>query len=155
MQNPLKDLTAPAQSVPFSAQAAVGVFLAYIFLVIGGGVSLFTGFLGEVSLHFEGLIPLSGALVIFLSERANRFVRFHAAQALVIGGAWIVVQLVFGILESIDALYRVIFYLDQFLYIAFILLVVYTLYRAAYRSEIYKLPVIGGIAQSLIGGPVV
>lgn len=86
-------------------------------------------------------------LVMFLLEPENRFVRFHAVQSMIVFGAlsvlWFIVWLPFrytwfGFYNVIGTIFGVI---------AFILWVV--LMVKAYQGTMYKLPVVGDLAEKL------
>lgn len=160
-QQIVTNFKAPARTIPFSAQAAVPVFLSYIFLVVAGARPLLllnggysylgVNYGGSVSLDLVGLVPLIGALVVFLLEKTNSFVKFQAAQALVLGIAWVVLEFIIGLLQSVNALYSLMYYLNSILFVAYAALIAYTIYRTAYKSEVYQLPGIGSLAQSMSG----
>lgn len=81
----------------------------------------------------------------------NRFVRFHAFQALFLGFAGIVVAVALQIMTSILALIPVIGWLiDGLLWIAYgmaiVMLVVMLTYKA-YNGEQYGVAVIGNLAR--------
>ena len=160
IQNVMNSFTAPAQTVQFNPQSAVAIFLAYIFLVIFGPTPILNltnigsiyGLNGgsvDVSFNFAGVLPIAGALIVFLLEKNNSFVRFHAAQALVFSIAWLILGFIIGLLEAVNT--RIFLYLGEFLFIAYVFIVAYVIYRAAYKSEVYKLPVVGNLAQSMAG----
>jgi uncharacterized membrane protein len=99
------------------------------------------------------------SLVFFLIEKTSRLVRFHAMQALLFGGVWVVVGLAFRVLSLLgdialgDAL-GVIFF---FGWIAVRLLVAVVLLGflimaaiKAYQGQYYKLPIIGNIAWNIV-----
>ncbi|MEO6120110.1 MAG: DUF4870 domain-containing protein [Terriglobales bacterium] len=89
-------------------------------------------------LAYVTIIP---AIVFLLIEPYNRnkFVRFHSFQCLFFAGAYIALQIVFGILP-------ILWILLPFLYLAalvvWILLVV-----KAYQGQKFKLPVLGDLAE--------
>lgn len=153
--SPVANFTAPARTVPFSAQASVGIFLAYSFLLIGATGAAFS-VLGSLSLLgvITAAAALMGAVAVFTTEKSNNFIRFHAAQALILGIAWIVIELILGILAGSIALYTPIAYIHSILFVGYAFVIAYTIYRAACRSEVYQLPVIGPLAQNM-SGPVV
>ena len=85
-------------------------------------------------------------LIIFLLEKENKFVRFHALQSIVTFGAFTVLWIVFSILtyiRYIGTLFEVLNILSGIL--AFVLWVV--LMVKAYQGERYKLPVAGDLAE--------
>jgi uncharacterized membrane protein len=87
-------------------------------------------------------------LIMFLLEPENRFVRFHAVQSMITFGAlsvlWFIVWLPFrytwfGFYNVFGSIFGII---------AFILWVV--LMVKAYQGAMYKLPVIGDLAERLL-----
>jgi uncharacterized membrane protein len=113
-------------------------------------------------------IPIIG-LIFFFVEKTNRFVKFHAAQAILIAVAWIIVNIVLGFIESffrvgasvattsagagaslgIAALFGCIGFLIG---LAFLSLLVWGLVNG-FTSKYVKFPVIGDIAEQWAGGP--
>jgi uncharacterized membrane protein len=95
------------------------------------------------------------SLVFFLTEKTSRFVRFHALQGLLFGGLWVAIGFVFGILQAILNAADVGILGVGLLGIRAIIglaLIVFLIIAAikAYQREIYKLPVIGDIAENII-----
>lgn len=84
---------------------------------------------------------LTGIIFLFL-EKENRFVRFHAMQALVVFLALFVLSLVVGWIPIIGLLSPVIFLLAVILWI---LLMV-----KAFQGEMYKLPWAGEFAEKQV-----
>ncbi len=81
-------------------------------------------------------------LIIFLIEKDNKLVRFHAAQSIVIFGALSIFQVIFGYGFILGAgLFRL-------LYLAALVLWVLLLVKA-WNREYYKLPIVGDIAENL------
>lgn len=101
--------------------------------------------------------PITG-LIIFLIEERNEFVRFHAAQSLVVfGGLWILAIAVsmfstflwafngFFIL-MFDLLFSLIWFVVA---LATVILWIYLMIRA-YQGETPRIPVAAGIADDLV-----
>lgn len=99
------------------------------------------------------------SLIFFIIEKTNRLLRFHAMQALIYGGVWIVVGVAFKILSVIVDLALG----DTFGFFAFwgllavrllvgLGLLVFLILAAikAYQGQYYKLPVIGNIAWGIV-----
>lgn len=99
--------------------------------------------------------PVTG-LVFFLIEKANRVVRFHAAQALVYSGAAVVLWIVLMIVQFI--LWRISWALGNLfsmltLLVALGLVAVWVLLLVkGYSGERWKLPVLGEMAERLAAG---
>ena len=83
-------------------------------------------------------------LVFFLMEKENRFVRFHAMQSLLTFGGLTVLYMVLGFIPVIGWLLIPVVGLVQV--ILWVLLMV-----KAYQGELFKLPVVGDMAERQIG----
>jgi len=99
------------------------------------------------------------SLVFFLMEKTNRLLRYHAMQALLYGGVWIVVGIVFRLLMVIvdvalgDTLGFFGFWglLLVRLFVALVLLLFLILAAIkAYQGQYYKLPIIGDFAWKIV-----
>ncbi len=99
------------------------------------------------------------SLVFFLIEKTSRLLRFHAMQALLYGGVWIVVGIVFRILSMVAdiALGDTLGVLVVFGWLAVRLLVAlvqlaFLIIAAikAYQGQYYKLPILGNIAWDIV-----
>lgn len=78
-------------------------------------------------------------IIFLIIEKENRFVRFHAVQSIVVFGAFTIVDIVIGMLPITGLIISLLGIL------AFILWIV--LMYKAYKGEMYKLPIAGGIAE--------
>ncbi len=99
------------------------------------------------------------SLVFFLIEKTSRLLRFHAMQALLYGGVWIVVGIVFRILSMVadialgDTLGIFVFFgwLAVRLLVALVLLAFLIIAAIkAYQGQYYKLPILGNIAWGIV-----
>jgi len=99
------------------------------------------------------------SLVFFLIEKTSRLLRFHALQALLYGGVWIVVGIVFRVLSMLadvalgDTLgvFVVFGWLAVRLLVALVLLVFLIVAAIkAYQGQYYKLPILGNIAWNIV-----
>ncbi len=99
------------------------------------------------------------SLVFFLIEKTSRLLRFHAMQALLYGGVWVVVGIVFRILSMVadialgDTLGVFVFFgwLAVRLLVALVLLVFLIIAAIkAYQGQYYKLPILGNIAWGIV-----
>jgi uncharacterized membrane protein len=93
-------------------------------------------------------------LVFFLIEKENKFVRFHAAQSLVVFGALTVLQIALGIFSGILVAIHLYVLLPVFtmLYplIGLAGLVLWILLMVkAYQGEMFKLPIAGDMAEKM------
>ena len=98
--------------------------------------------LGLLSYLFS---PIS-ALIIFLLEKRNRFVRFHALQALFLAGALIVLEIVSGILVHIPFIGLAFACLSVIAYLGAFVLWIFMMVQA-YQGKMLKLPIIGEQAE--------
>jgi uncharacterized membrane protein len=95
------------------------------------------------------------SLVFFLIEKTNRLLRFHAMQALLYGGVWIVVGVAFRVLSTVltigdmDILIWGLF-LVRILVALFLLIFLILAAIKAYQGQYYKLPIIGDIAWNIV-----
>jgi uncharacterized membrane protein len=94
------------------------------------------------------------SLVFFLTEKTNRFVRFHALQGLLYGALWIVVGILFGILgAALQAADMGILNIGLLAVRAVVglVLIVFLIIAAikAYQRQMYKLPLIGDLAENM------
>ncbi len=112
--------------------------------------------LGKTSLGIDanvaGLLSYLGGfvtgIIFFILEKKNRFVRFHAMQSLMTFGALAVFQIAVGFLPFLQ------FILPLLSIAGFVLWVI--LMVKAYQGEMFKLPVVGDMAEQQIsssGGP--
>jgi uncharacterized membrane protein len=97
------------------------------------------------------------SLVFFLTEKTSRFVRFHAMQGLLFGGLWVAIGIVFAILSRLlmvaDMGILTLGLLGIRVVIGLVLLVLLILAAVkAFQHQMYKLPVIGDIAENIVKG---
>jgi len=79
-------------------------------------------------------------LIFYLIEKENKFVRFHAFQALVTFGALTVLTIILGFIPVIG------WALIPILYIAELVLWIVLMVKA-YQGEMFKLPIAGDMAE--------
>ncbi len=91
--------------------------------------------------YFLGVI--TGVLFFLLSDE-NEYVKFHASQSIIIFIALFIVGTVSGWIPLVGGLLSII------VSIASLLLWLLLMYKA-YSGEMYKLPVVGDLAESLAG----
>jgi uncharacterized membrane protein len=92
------------------------------------------------------LVPVIGALIIFLMEKQNRFVRFHAMQALLCSAAVVVVEIVLGVLGAIPILGFVLCFISPFIGLAFVVGWIILMINA-FQGKYFKLPIVGDYAE--------
>lgn len=99
------------------------------------------------------------SLVFFVMEKTNRLLRYHAMQALIYGGVWIVVGIAFRFLMIIvnialgDTLGFFGFWglLLVRMFVALVLLFFLILAAIkAYQGQYYKLPIVGELAWKIV-----
>ena len=82
-------------------------------------------------------------IVFFVMEKENKFVRFHAMQSIIVGGA---ITVVYIILSILGIFVHFIWILSLLLgLLTFVLWLVMML--QAYQGKMFKLPVAGDIAE--------
>jgi uncharacterized membrane protein len=96
------------------------------------------------------------SLVFFIIEKTNRLVRFHAMQALLFGGVWVVVGIAFRILSSVLYLGDLGFFMFwgllgvRILVGLFLLAFLIMAAIKSYQGQYYKLPIIGDVAWNIV-----
>ena len=97
--------------------------------------------------NIAGLLCYLGAwvtgIVFLIIEKKSQFVRFHAAQSLIVFG-------VLGILEIIFSRLWFLWFISALLGVLGFVLWVVLMYKA-YQGETYKLPIVGDIASGIAG----
>jgi uncharacterized membrane protein len=82
-------------------------------------------------------------IIFFVLEKKSHFVKFHAAQSLVVFGALSIVSFVLNFIPFVRWLNLLLGLLGLFLW-------VFLMYKA-YQGEAYKLPIAGDIADGIVG----
>ena len=82
-------------------------------------------------------------LIFFLIEKENRFVRFHAMQSIITFGSLTVIFMILGFIPFVGWMLMPILAILQL--ILWILLMV-----KAYQGQLFKLPIIGDMAEKNI-----
>src|SRR5882762_1218801 len=98
------------------------------------------------------------SLIFFIMEKTNRLLRFHAMQALLFGGVWIVLGVAMRILSALLSIGDLdlglfIFWgllLVRVLIALFLLILLILAAIKAYQGQYYKLPIIGNIAWNIV-----
>jgi uncharacterized membrane protein len=99
------------------------------------------------------LLSILTGLAIYLTQRekGSKFVRFHAIQAIFFGAimiVWLICGFVLGLLIGLIPVAGIIINLLGFLlYIAVLLFGTIFLMAMAYSGKMFKIPLIGGIAE--------
>ncbi|MBF0254562.1 MAG: DUF4870 domain-containing protein [Candidatus Omnitrophica bacterium] len=86
------------------------------------------------------LFGIVTGIILYIIERENKFVRFHAMQSILTFGALFVLGILLGFIPAIGlALIPVLWVLNIVLWVVLMI--------KAYQGERFKLPVIGDIAE--------
>ena len=98
------------------------------------------------------LLGLVLSLILYFTEKENRFVRFHAAQELLLVGIGFCVGVVFGVLFRVlaftDEGFLALALLGLRIIIGLIFLGIYVFVGIqAYQNKWFKLPIIGDMAE--------
>lgn len=110
--------------------------------------------------NFLCCIGLILAIVFLITEKENRFVKFHALQSLFLAGVQIALCIVMGILTEILGIVLGMIHLGWLAFflnwgLGLILFVVFAIIWLiagikAYGGQWYKLPLIGGFAWNIV-----
>ena len=94
-------------------------------------------------------------LIFFLIEKDNKFVRFHAMQSIIVFGAVTVLSIVISIFFQIFmmihlyAMFQFLSLLSGLVWLAALILWVILMIKA-YQGEMFKLPIVGDIAEKQV-----
>lgn len=86
------------------------------------------------------LLGFITGIILLLTEKNNKFVRFHAMQSTIVFGGLAIIHIALGFVPALGALVGSLLSI-----IGFVLWIV--LMWKAYQGEMYKLPVIGDFAE--------
>lgn len=99
--------------------------------------------------------PITG-IIFFLVEKTHAGVRFHAAQSIVFGIAWVVLWVLLSIvgiiLHQISWTIGNLFGLVTLLVWLGLFIVWIVLLIKGYSGEKWKLPIVGDMAERMVGG---
>jgi uncharacterized membrane protein len=106
----------------------------------------------NIAAVFAYMIPLIGGIVFFMAEKKNKFVRFHAFQAILF---WITVWALLWLINTIFDVIPFFYYIGR-LFNSMMSFVVFGgwlyLMWNAYNKKEYLLPYIGEIAKEQVYG---
>ncbi len=92
-------------------------------------------------------------IVFFLIEKDDDFVRFHAAQSIIVFGSLsilsILVSVVFVPLFAFSFLFQLMWLLSAVIWIGSIVLWILLMVKA-YQGEVFKVPIAGNIAENMV-----
>ncbi len=89
------------------------------------------------------LVGFVTGIVFMIIEKESKFVRFHAMQSIFVSGALFVIQIILGFVPYVGWIISILVSL-----LGLILWIICML--KAYQGELFKLPVIGDIAEKQI-----
>lgn len=100
------------------------------------------------------IIPLAG-IIIYVVEKENKLIRFHALQSIFLGVAEIVIAIllsvVFSLVSAVSGGLGCVFGIMLPIYWLLVLVVNILMMVKGYQQEYYKLPVIGDMVEKQIG----
>lgn len=119
---------------------------------VGGGAAAVPAAAGGLADNVAGLlayITIIPAIIFLVLEpyNRNRFIRFHAFQSIFFAVAWFAVCIVLSILGMMPFVHWFVALLWPLVSLAFFILWVLLLIKA-YGGQMFKLPVIGDIAET-------
>lgn len=82
-------------------------------------------------------------IIFLVIEKENKFVRFHAVQSIIVFGVYTVLAIILGFIPIVGWILGIVFGI-----IFFILWIV--LMMKAYNGQLYKLPIVGNIAENQV-----
>ena len=83
-------------------------------------------------------------IIFLLIEKENKFIRFHAIQSIFTFGAISIIQIILGFIPVVGWILGVIVWV-----VAFVLWIL--LMYQAYQGKMFKLPIVGDIAEKQSG----
>ena len=100
----------------------------------------------KLAVLFTYVFGWIGALVFYLVEKDNKFVRFSAMQSILINAVWITLIITLSVLSRSPVFGFVFSILSYLASIAFVVAIVF-LATSGYKGEKIKLPVVGDFAE--------
>jgi uncharacterized membrane protein len=101
----------------------------------------------NVTPNITGLLCYLGiwvtGIIFFILEQKNRWVRFHAAQSIVVFGGLGILNAILGWIPFLNIIFTVVIWIAGF--VLWIILM-----NKAYHGEYYKLPLAGDIAEMMV-----
>ncbi len=127
--------------------------------VVGtGATSSTTGLPSNVAAALA-CIPLIGGVIFYVLEKRDSFVRFYAMQSIIFGGAWIMFDIIWRIVEAIFAaipglryvLVPVWVFVWALVTIALLVIFIIAVVKA-FTGVRWEIPYIGPIARNQVDG---
>ncbi|ETA67425.1 putative membrane protein [Methanolobus tindarius DSM 2278] len=105
-----------------------------------------------VSENIAGLLAyilgwISG-IILLVIEKENKFVRFHAAQSVVLYLGLFILNFILGFLTAIDFIGLIFALISMLIGLVSFVLWLFLMFKA-YKGEMYRLPVIADYADQL------
>ncbi len=100
----------------------------------------------KLAVLFTYVFGWIGALVFYLVEKDNKFVKFSAMQSILINAVWITLIITLSVLSRFPVFGFVFSILSYLTSIAFIAAIVF-LAISGYKGEKIKLPIVGDFAE--------
>ena len=94
-------------------------------------------------------------LIFFLLEKENRYVRFHAMQAIMLGAAWLIIAIIFTVISftlvmmDIGILSLLFWPIRILFWFGFLIAWIFCMVKA-YQGQMFKLPIIGKLAENMV-----
>ena len=101
-----------------------------------------TGIQANVAALLSYLVGFISGIVFLVIEKENKFVRFHAMQSTIVSGSLFILQIVLSFIPFLVMLSPLVGLAGLALWIILMI--------KAYQGEMFKLPVIGDIAEKKI-----
>ena len=103
-------------------------------------------------------IPLIGGVVFYILEKHDQLVRFYAMQSIIFGGAWLLVEMMFKVIQFVFAaipLLRVILvplwmFIGALVFLAFAVVTIVAMVKA-FSGVRWDIPFIGPVARKQMG----
>lgn len=102
-----------------------------------------TGMQANVEALLAYLVGFVTGIVFMIIEKENKFVRFHAMQSIFLSGGLFVAHIILGFIPYVGWIISILLSL-----LGLVLWIILML--KAYQGELYKLPVIGDIAEKQV-----
>ena len=102
-----------------------------------------TGIQANVAALLTYVLGVITGVIFYLIEKENKFVRFHAIQSSITFGGLLVLGIVLGYVPIVGVM------LMPILGIAEIILWIFLMIKA-YQGELFKLPVVGDMAEKYV-----
>jgi uncharacterized membrane protein len=104
-------------------------------------------------------VPLVGGIIFYILEKRNGFVRFYAMQSIILGGAWVLFNIVSAVVHAvfyaIPAIGGILVFfwsiLAALIHIAFLVLWLVATVKA-FTGARWEIPYVGPVARKQVEG---